>query len=730
MKKQRKRLYSASAFALIVSSIVVPAAVASEPFTDVSKNNPHYEAIISLYQSKIISGYKDGTFKPNQQVTRGQAAKIIATAFNLKTDEKASKFADVTEKTEFYNEINTLAQLGFINGYENGTFKPNQPITREQLAKILSLAIGLQPSTETSFTDVDKHNVFAPYIAALYKNGITKGSTPTTYSPKELVSRGELASFIYRSFDIVGDSDEFELSVLHVNDTHGRVENFPKLVTAVENTRQAKDNSILLHAGDAFSGTLYFNEFLGQADIPFLNLMKFDAMTLGNHEFDLGVTEGGHGALVDFIKKAEFPIVTANVDFSKDSKFDGIFTDEIATNPKNAQIYSGIVKNVNGEKIGIFGLTTEETKDIAFADKVTFENYITEAKKAVASFEKQGINKIIALTHIGYDDNPAIDNDLELAKHVDGIDIIVGGHSHTQLNEPILVDKNTVGEAKDTTLIVQAYQYAEYLGTLDVSFDKNGVITNYNGELIKVADQVANEEALKLLAAYKERVDEIQTQEIGVTLPEPLTSPRVTDEGNETGISVRNSETALGNLITDGMKAKAQQFSQKKVIMAVQNGGGIRAGIPAGNITVGQVITVLPFGNTLALMDVTGAEIKEAFEISVKNAPAESGGFLHVSGAKVVYDSSKPAGSRVTSIQYVDDSGEYVALDDKTVYTIATNAFTAKGGDGYQVFNKAYEEGRVTDLGLSDWENLADHLKTLKTINTSTEGRIVNKATK
>lgn len=729
MKAQRKKLYGVSAFVLVSSSIVVPAAFAAEIFKDVPKSNAHYDSIIKLYESGFIHGYPDGTFKPNQAVTRGQAAKMIASAFEYDLDNiKDAGFTDINEKTEFYKEINALAEMGIIHGYEDGTFKANNPITREHFAKILSLAMELDSSEETPFTDVKKDSVYAPYIAALYENGITKGTTATTYSPQKLVTRGEVASFIDRSLDVFDYLYDYELSVLHVNDTHARVENFPKLVTAVENERQSRDNSLLLHAGDAFSGTLYFNEFLGQADLEFLNLMKFDAMTLGNHEFDLGVSEGGHGALVDFIKAAQFPIVSANVDFSKDSKFDGLFTDATETNPKDGQIYSSIVKEVNGEKIGIFGLTTEETKDIAFVDKITFENYITEAEKAVAELEAQGVNKIIALTHIGYDDNPAIDNDLLLAQNVDGIDIVVGGHSHTQLNEPIIVDQNTVGEDKDATLIVQAYQYAEYLGTLDVIFNEDGVISKYNGELIKVADQVANEEALKLLAPYKEKVDEIQQQEIGVTLTEPLTNPRSSDEGNEEGISVRNSETALGNLITDGMKAKAQQFTSKKVVMALQNGGGIRAAIPAGNITVGQVITVLPFGNTLALMDVTGAELKEAFETSVKNAPDENGGFLHVSGAKVVYDSSKEVGSRVVSVEYLNEAGQYVPVDNNTTYTIATNAFTAKGGDGYSVFKKAYEAGRVTDLGLSDWENLAEHLTNIESIKTTTEGRIVDKA--
>lgn len=109
-------------------------------------------------------------------------------------------------------------------------------------------------------------------------------------------------------------------------------------------------------------------------------------------------------------------------------------------------------------------------------------------------------------------------------------------------------------------------------------------------------------------------------------------------------------------------------------------------------------------------MDVTGAELKEAFEISLGQYPAENGGFLHVAGGKVVYDETKQPGERIVSVSYLNEAGKYVEVQDDTMYTIATNAFTAKGGDGYDIFAKAYAEGRVTDLGLSDWENFRDHL--------------------
>jgi 5'-nucleotidase/2',3'-cyclic-nucleotide 2'-phosphodiesterase/3'-nucleotidase/5'-nucleotidase len=305
-----------------------------------------------------------------------------------------------------------------------------------------------------------------------------------------------------------------------------------------------------------------------------------------------------------------------------------------------------------------------------------------------------------------------------LAEEVEGIDIIVGGHSHTELAEPVIY-----GEDDTPTVIVQAGQYGENLGTLDVLFNGDGIVFAAAGKLIEIKDQVADAEAVEVLAPYKAKVEEISNTPIDATATEALTTPRMGED--ESAPSVRKNETALGNIITDGMLAKAKEFDEN-VVMAIQNGGGIRAGIDAGPITVGEVITVLPFGNTLATMDVTGAELKAAFELSVGQLPRENGGFLHVAGAKVEYDSSKAAGSRVVNISLENADGTFTPISNTQTYTIATNAFTAKGGDGYTMFEKAYAEGRVTDLGLSDWENFRDQLESIGEVNNDIEGRLVD----
>lgn len=728
MKKMSK-LFTLSATSVLVGAAFVGVASADQQFSDVKPSSSHYDSINTLAELGLINGFEDGTFRPNTNVTRGQAAKMIVSAFNLgDVNPKNPNFTDVPANNEYLPYIATLKSLGIVQGYSDGTYGVSNPITRAQMAKMISLALNLTSTNTHPFTDTYPDALTNQYIANLYNHKITNGTSATTFSPTKSVTRGQLASFITRAMPL--SNNQFTLSILHTNDVHSHVEAYPKLYSAIKDQHSIRSNTLLLDAGDITTGTLYFNEFSGEAEMTFMNALGYDAATFGNHEFDLGSSPEGHTALKNLVANAKFPFVTANVDFSADSLFDALYENSITTSPIAGKIRAGFVQTIGTENVGVFGLTTAETKDISSPGSVTFKNYITSAQNVVNQFESMNVDKIVVLSHLGFDDAETVDNDQMLAKYVDGIDIIVGSHSHTQLDAPVIVDKNATGVAKDPTIIVQAYQYGDFLGTLDVQFDKTGVVTNYRGSLVKVADYEATQDMLDILAPFAQKISETSNKEIGVTLSNELPNPRVSDANNTTGISVRNSETILGNIITDGMKSKAQNYSSEPVIMSVQNGGGIRSSINAGPITVGEVITVLPFGNTLALVHLSGAEIKQMFETSLRNAPSENGGFLHVSGAKLVYDSSKPVNERVVSIEYTNSNGEYVALDDNTTYVIATNAFTAKGGDGFEILAKAYSEGRVTDLGLSDWENFRDHLQSLTTIPTELEGRIIDSAAK
>ncbi|MGE7091550.1 5'-nucleotidase C-terminal domain-containing protein [Lysinibacillus sp. NPDC048646] len=506
--------------------------------------------------------------------------------------------------------------------------------------------------------------------------------------------------------------DGFNLTILHSNDTHAHVEAAPQRATKVKELRAANANSLLLDAGDVFSGTLYFNQFTGEVDMKLMNLMGYDAMVFGNHEFDLGSSPEGHAALAKFVKGADFPLLGSNLDFSKDSLFDGLQSQTISKDFENGKIYNGIIKEVDGEKVGIFGLTTEETPSISSVANVQFANYIDSAKKAVAEFEKQGINKIIALTHLGFDDSKEFDNDQLLASAVEGIDVIVGGHTHTKLEKAVKANTSF----KNPTIIVQTGQYSENLGELDLTFNDNGAVVEYFGQLHALNDKEkpvkADAEAAALLAPYTEKITAVKQQSTGNTAVSVL-------DGKRGLWGVRAGETNLGNIITDGMLTGAQKIDPE-VQFAFQNGGGIRASIDAGDITVGEVMTVMPFGNALGIVKMTGAEIYEIAEHSVKDFPKESGGFLHFSGLQVEFDGKATAGKRVKSIKL---NGK--ELDKAATYKGATNTFTAKGGDGFETLAKVYADGRVSEPGTIDYEMFIDHLNTLKKVAAKVEGRIV-----
>ncbi|WP_282154536.1 5'-nucleotidase C-terminal domain-containing protein [Cytobacillus gottheilii] len=702
-KGNRKFIATAATAALVASAIAPAASAAAKDFTDVPDR---YKDAVDFLVEKGAKGVSATSFGTNQSIKRVDAAVFVANVLGLDTDNApASGFTDVPDRAA--GAVNALKAAGITSGKTATSFGSSSEITRGELAIWLQRGFKLKGSADSAFTDISDR--YAKAVEALVANEITNGVSATKYGVGQQAKRGDFAIFLHKA-DAVKPA--FELSLMHTNDQHGNAQNAPKLATAVKEFRAANPEALLLDAGDVFSGTLYFNEFEGQADLQFMNYLEYDAMTFGNHEFDLGSSEDGHKALAEFVKAAKFPFVTANVDFSKDSLFDGLVEGTVAADAEDGKIYNAIIQEVDGEKVGIFGLTTSETAEISSPDQVEFKNYIEEAKASVKELQDQGVNKIIALTHIGYDDNIEFDNDLELAKQVDGIDIIVGGHTHTKLEEAVVISENKT----EPTVIVQANEYNKYLGTLSVNFDSEGVVTTLDGELVDLGEVAEDAEAVKILKPYKETIDAMQQESIGVETAVALDGERA---------NVRTVETNLGNLITDGMLKKAQSINPNTVI-ALTNGGGIRASIDQGDITLGEILTVMPFGNALGIMQLTGEEIVEALEHSVSQAPEQNGGFLQVSGLKFSYDSSEPAGERVVSVEVKGTDGNFAELAADQTYAVATNTFTAKGGDGYDVFAKAYADGRVSEPGFVDFQVFTDYLTGFETIEPVTEGRITD----
>lgn len=502
--------------------------------------------------------------------------------------------------------------------------------------------------------------------------------------------------------DAPTDAD-FTLTIMHVNDTHARVEQFPYLKTAVDEVRTENSDSLLLHAGDVFSGTLYFTVHKGQADLDFMNQLGFDAMTFGNHEFDKDSQ-----TLKEFIENAQFAFVSANIDFSGDALLGPLSLDEISDNPEGGKIYPAIIKEINGENVGIFGLTTEDTPSISSpSEEIKFLDAVEKSKEMVTLLEGQGINKIIAVSHLGHD------VDVALAEAVDGIDVIVGGHSHTVLSEGYIVKK------EEPTVIVQTGEYLNNLGVLDVGFDENGVVTDYKAKLLPLENYEIDEAFAEKVEEYKEPINELMQTVIGETT--------VDLDGERE--NVRTKETNLGNLIADGMVWMMQQQKNndkvKSVSIALQNGGGIRASISKGPITLGDVMTVLPFNNELVAIELTGDQLLRALERSVSAFPAQNGGFLHVSGIKFTFDPEKDPYSRVVSVEVLNSDGEYEPLDKDKSYMVATNSFTAKGGDGYDSLKEAYENGKMINIDVPDYEVFSQYIEAHSPVSPKVEGRIV-----
>ncbi|MBX5141167.1 LysM peptidoglycan-binding domain-containing protein [Rhizobium lentis] len=506
---------------------------------------------------------------------------------------------------------------------------------------------------------------------------------------------------------------DYELNILHINDFHSRIESINKfdstcsaeeegkkecfggaarLKTAIDQRRQALSgkNVLLLNAGDNFQGSLFYTTYKGAAEAEFLNLMKFDAMTVGNHEFD-----DSEDGLATFLDKVQFPVVTANVKASAVSKL-------------GDRIKPSLVLDVGGQKIGIVGAVTNDTPELSSpGPNVTIEDDVQTITSAVQDLKSQGVNKIIALTHVGYP------RDLAFIAKIPDVDVVVGGHSHSLLSNtdpkaegpyPTMVD-NPGGYKVP---VVQAASYSKYLGDIVVNFDDNGVVKDAKGDPILIDSSFTPDPAVVTrVAELAKPIEELRKKVIG--------SSEGPIEGDRKVCRVK--ECSMGNLVADAMLDRTRS---QGVTIAVQNGGGLRASIDGGDVTQGEVITVLPFQNTLATFEATGAEVVKALENGVSQIDQGAGRFPQVAGLKFSFDQSKPVGSRVSDVQ-VKEGDNFAPIDPAKTYKIATNNFMRSGGDGYSIF----KEGKnAYDYGPDLADVTADYVAAHSPYKPYTDGRI------
>ena len=535
-----------------------------------------------------------------------------------------------------------------------------------------------------------------------------------------------------------------ELNVIHINDHHSHLEEekmelvlngkkvtvnvggMPRMIQRISDLKKANKNNLVLHAGDALSGTLYYTLFKGKADAALMNVGHFDLFALGNHEFD-----DGNLVLKNFLDELKIPVVSANVVPDKGSILEGKWTPYM-------------IKKIQGQDVAIVGLdvvgkTVESSspgKDIKFHDEVE------TAKKMVEELKAKGINKIIFLSHAGYEKN------LEIAEKVSGIDLIITGDTHYLLGEgfkdyglkPVAeYPKKIMSPAGEPVYVAEAWCYSHMVGNMKVKFDDKGVITELKAEpTIVLGDnffEVKNEKgeksqlqgkekediikfinsrtdlkfvkedptAQKVLEGYKKEKNELGKKEIG-NITEEIPGGSANRIPNE-----KNPEGSLATtLVSETVLHMLKNMGTGNVDMVIMNSGGTRISLVPGKISYDDAYTLLPFtSNTIYILKMNGAEIKQVIEDALHFSldGGSSGAFPY--GAAVRYEATKEGthGTRVKKVEVLDaKTNKWVPIDAGKTYTVGTNSYVAAGKDGYTTFGKITStpgrEGVNTHLGV------------------------------
>ncbi|KAF2973251.1 hypothetical protein GQX73_g265 [Xylaria multiplex] len=500
------------------------------------------------------------------------------------------------------------------------------------------------------------------------------------------------------------DSDgNYNISFYHINDVHAHLDEFSssgtdctkpergcyggyaRVKTVLDETRPDHPDSLLLNVGDEFQGTLFYSFYGGEKIAETLNQLGFDAMTLGNHEWDRGDDDLG-----DFLKNLTFPIVSANV---------------VSDNEKlNSTIKPYHIFEQYG--LAVIGVTTETVPSISSPGKGTkFTDVVTAVQASIDEIRSTtNVTRIAAITHIGYEE------DKRLAQETSGLQLIMGGHSHTLLGDmedaegpyPTL-ETNKDG---DEVFIVTAYRWGEYLGYIDVTYDANGKILAYHGAPIHLTNTTKQDEDLQAqIEEWRGPFEEFAAQEIGE-------SNIVLDQ-----TTCQKQECALGDLISDAI-LQYRLDGGSSASFALVNAGGIRATIDAGTITRGEVLTSFPFSNAVVEVSFSGSELLSVIEGIVSGVNQENGdavtSFLQVSkGVKVSYNPSNAAGQRLVSLEVAGK-----AVEDNETYTVVAIDFLTGGGDNFF--------GPIDDVVILDTldEVLVAYIKEHSPIDFELDGRI------
>lgn len=493
----------------------------------------------------------------------------------------------------------------------------------------------------------------------------------------------EIINDIANNEEVVDEAsvEKKKITILHTNDIHGRFVKDDKVigVDILATIKKQTPNSVLVDAGDTIHGLPFVTLSKGQDAVDLMNAAGYEFMAPGNHDFNYGYERLKELTL----KKGEntLRVLSSNVKKDGQSVFEPSY-----------------IKEIDGVKVGFFGISSPETAYKTNPNNVvglTFENPIKTAKEEVEKLEYQGAEVIVGISHVGTD-KASDPTTYDVVKAVEGIDVVVDGHSHTNMPN---------GEKVNDTLIVSTGDYMSNIGKIEIEIEnkdgKNEVV-NANASYITKAETLniqGDEGVTSKINEIKAKQDAILSKKVGNT-------ETFLDGVRE---NVRTKETNLGNLIADAM------INETNADISITNGGGIRSSIDVGEITKGEVVEVLPFGNFIVTKELTGAQIKAVLEHGVKDFGKPAGSFAHVGGMKFVVDPEKEVGSRVVDITI---EGKKIDMDKK--YTVATNDFLAAGGDSYPSFNDVPNLNEYSALD----EAMENYIQKLGTVNYKVEGRI------
>ncbi|MCL1077613.1 bifunctional metallophosphatase/5'-nucleotidase [Parashewanella spongiae] len=568
----------------------------------------------------------------------------------------------------------------------------------------------------------------------------------------------------------------FDMTIAHINDVHSNFDahdfdftaqvdeadfkvrtqagGYPRITKKLKDLRATAENNeqpfLALLGGDAFQGSLYFSLLKGEGNARLLNEMKLDGMAIGNHEFDLG-----NGPLIDFIEKANFPLLAANMDTSNDADMDAL---------DNLMPY--IIKEFDGVKVGVFGLVLEDLETISSpGENLIFNKEIESAQATVDSLAEQGVNKIVMVSHIG------VDRDVKVAEGVNGIDVIVGGHSHSLLGDFTNIGRGSSNVAyaqmvtnpngNTKTCIVQAGQYAEAVGKVDVSFSNGEVDTCAGGNTLLINDEFKHKydgkkrtplteddqsKTVNFVAAqsnieiadesnivraiidedFKPLLNEFESEVVG-------TINDANDEQNQLdhvripgkrrdGASLAETGSEAGAHVAASMVWKLNNHNFN-VDMAITNTGGVRDHIKEDNengISIGYVVgSLLYFNNKLSVVTLNGQSVKKLLETTIDyGINTSDGAFPTFANIQFTYNGKAVKGERIESLQVCPGgvaANMCADIDVSQNYRIATNEYVATGKDGYTVFAED-KIGEVENAGFIDNEVMVEYIKDVKVL--------------